>query len=92
MSRAIPTDMIEGIVGIRRDRVVHYARAITAEKTVYILHSQECLNSKIDLRDCQFSIAMDKGILLGDWSGLYDRTVAIGIWQGRLVPEEDNND
>jgi hypothetical protein len=32
------------------------------EQTVYILHSRECLTSGIDLRDCRFSLALDRQI------------------------------
>ncbi len=42
-----PADQIEQIVGIRRHSQAHFGRAVSAERTVYILHSQRCLDSGI---------------------------------------------
>ena len=86
MSELVPASDIERIVGIARHRQAHYARAITAEQTVYILHSQRCLDTGIDLRDCRFSVALDQGIRESDWEGRFDRPVPLGVWGGRLIP------
>lgn len=64
MSDLVPTADIERIVGIERHQTAHYARAVSAEETVYILHSHDCKNSGIDLRECRYSIALDRGILM----------------------------
>ncbi len=62
MSGLVNPDQIEQLVGIRRHQTEHFGRADSTEQTVYILHSQECKDSGIDLRECPFSIALDQGI------------------------------
>lgn len=62
MSDLVAPDQIEGIVGSRRRVVEHLGRAVSSEEVFYILHSQQCLDSGIDLRDCPFSVALDSGI------------------------------
>lgn len=89
MSDLVPADEIEQIVGIQRHRQAHFGRAVSAEETVYILHSQRCLDSGIDLRDCVFSQALDRGIDRRYWEGHEDRPVALGVWYRRLVPIKD---
>jgi len=87
VSDLVPADQIEQIVGAKRHLTTHYARAVSAEEVVYILHSQECKNSGIDLRECSFSTALDRGIVdLPVWDGAQDQTVALAIRGGRLVP------
>jgi hypothetical protein len=83
-------DQIEKIVGIRRHETAHYGRAVTDERTFYILHSQQCRDSGADLRQCPFSVALDRGIdYLQRWQGFGDRPVALGIWEdGHLMPIE----
>jgi hypothetical protein len=81
-----PTE-IEQIVGAKRHRVQHLARAVSAEETLYILHSHECKDSGVDLRECPYSIALDLGIDLHRWwRDREDQTVALAIMSGRLVP------
>lgn len=86
MADRVPADQIETIVGTTRHRQAHYARAVSAERTVYILHSQRCLDSGIDLRDCRFSIALDQGIDQKHWGHYQDVPVAIAVWQSHLIP------
>ena len=86
MSELVPRSEIEETVGAPRHRQAHYGRAVTVEQTVYILHSKRCLESGIDLRDCRFSVALDKGIELGNWEGKTDTPVVLGVWNGRLIP------
>lgn len=86
MAELVPIDYIERIVGIKRDQRRHRGRAVSAEQVVYILHSQECLDSGIDLRDCPFSVALDRGINEYDWDGLEDTTVSLRVRDGWLVP------
>lgn len=62
MSTLVDPTEIEDIVGAKRHPTQHLGRAVTAERMVYVLHSQECLDSGIDLRDCEYSIALNKGI------------------------------
>ena len=54
MSNLVPAEDIERIVGAQRHASRHYGRAVSAEQTVYILHSQQCKDSGIDLCDCEF--------------------------------------
>lgn len=88
MSDLVPTGDIERIVGARRHQDKHYGRAVSSEQTVYILHSKECLDSDVDLRDCLFSIALDRGISPNRWADFED--VPVELWvsagDGRLVP------
>ena len=86
MSNLVPAEDIERIVGCPRHRHGHYGRAVSAEQTVYILHSEECLDSGIGLRACRFSVALDLGINPKVWVGYEDVPVALGIWAGRLIP------
>lgn len=88
MSALVPADEIERIVGTERWMWTHFGRAVSAEQTVYILHSIECKNSGGDLRKCPYSIALDRGICEEDWSGFEDLAVAVGIRSndGRLFP------
>lgn len=87
MSEIVPFDEIEKIVGTRRHRTRHFARAVSAEQTVYVLHSQTCKDSGIDLRDCWFSVALDRGIDEYDWSDVEDQAVRVTINRsGRLIP------
>lgn len=62
MTDLVPADEIEAIVGVARHQSKHFARAVSAERKVYILHSQGCLDDEIDLRDCPYSLALDRGI------------------------------
>lgn len=67
MSALVPAGDIERIVGVDRHDTLHYARAVSDEQTVYILHSRKCVDSGIDLRKCRFSLALDNGIRLAEW-------------------------
>lgn len=86
MSDLVPTTDIERIVGVARHRRAHMGRAVSADQTVYILHSQECRDSGIDLRECRFSVALDNGIRACDWEDRQDIPVALGVWGNRLIP------
>jgi hypothetical protein len=89
MTGLVPPEGIERIVGIARHRDLHYGRAVSCEQTVYILHPKSCLASGIDLRDCDFSAALDRGIDLGAWSGYEDSPVQLIVLpNGELVPRQ----
>lgn len=83
MSDLVPADEIEQIVGIESHPTRHYARAVSDEQTVFILHSQACKASGRDLRDCLFSQALDNGIDEYDWSDMEDQCVRVTV-DGRL--------
>lgn len=87
MSARVPAEDIERIVGAKRHPFHHIGRAVSAEQTVYILHSQRCLDSGIDLRECAWSVALDQGIE-GDplWDDCQDRPVVLHLHHGTLMP------
>jgi len=84
MTKRVPASQIEAIVGVHRHETDHQARAVSADQTVYILHSLQCLASGRDLRDCPYSAALDRGINVERWTENVPVTVAIE--DGRLVP------
>jgi hypothetical protein len=86
MSNLVPAEEIEQIVGVPRHSQAHYGRAVSAEQTVYILHSKLCLASGLDLRECRFSVALDRGIEQRRWTGHEDVAVVLDIWNDELVP------
>lgn len=87
MSEIVPSEDIERIVGTERHATRHYARAVSDEETVYVLHSRKCLVLRSDLRDCAFSIALDRGIDLEVWAEHQDEPVRVTINRsGRLIP------
>lgn len=87
MTEIVPAEDIERIVGIERHRTRHYARAVSAEQMVYVLHSQACLDRGRDLRECFFSLALDNGIDMDIWGEHQDKPVRVTITQSqRLVP------
>lgn len=61
MTELVPPEDIENHVGCERHPTEHYGRINTADGRFYILHSRECKDSGIDLRECQFSLALDRG-------------------------------
>lgn len=79
MSRIESAKRIEGIVGAKRHEIDHLGRAVSAEQRVYVLHSKECVESGIDLRDCEYSIALDLGINLDVWRDWQDQPVKLII-------------
>ena len=88
MSARVPADQIEQIVGVERHATRHYARAVSAEQVVYILHPDECRAMYDDLRDCPWSLALDRGIDERDWSGHEDTAVIARVREGRLIPDQ----
>jgi hypothetical protein len=90
MSNLVPADQIEQIVGARRHALAHLGRAVTAEQIVYVLHSQRCKDSGIDLRACTYSQALDSGIEgLHEWDGQEDQVVTLQVAHGCLLPDPD---
>lgn len=89
MAELVPAEDIERIVGVPRHPTMHWARAVSAEQTVYILHSHKCLDSGIDLRQCRFSLALDNGIRKDEW--VEDEPVPVAVTGAfnttRLVPD-----
>lgn len=89
MTDLVPAADIERIVGEHRHPHLHLGRAVSAEQIVYILHSAGCRDSTPDLRDCDYSRALDLGIYEGDWTGRQDRPIVLAIDAfGALVPDD----
>ena len=89
MSEIVPADQIESIVGVKRSRDRHYARAVSAEQTVYILHADGCAArlTHRPLTECRYSRALDNGIDTSVWQGWEDRPVVVIVdVEGRLRP------
>lgn len=86
MADLVSPDEIEQIVGAKRSYIKHLGCAVSTEQKVYVLHSSVCCNTFLDLRDCRFSIALDRGILPAEWNDHQDIPVLLGIQAGRLVP------
>lgn len=84
MTDLVPADQIEKIVGATRHKTAHIGRLVSAEDTVYILHSHECRDSGIDLRECRFSRALDGRT---SWWPI-DEPVELSITNGELTCEE----
>lgn len=89
MSKLVPREDIERIVGSPREKSNHLARVVSARRTIYILHSQECLDSGIDLRDCPYSVALDKGTSHCHWDMNVPLLITIDE-DGRLKPERND--
>lgn len=79
MTKLVNTDKIETIVSAKRHPTLHLGKAVSAENTVYILHSQHCKNTTPDLRECQYSIALDHGIDPIIWNGCEDQPMVLTI-------------
>lgn len=86
MTDTVPADRIEQIVGADRDPDRHWARAVSDEQQVYILHSNVCLAERDDPRNCPLSLALDRGIDVAEWAGHEDKPVRITTRNGRLIP------
>lgn len=93
VSEIVPADQIEAIVGVKRHPTEHHGRAVSAEQTVYILHSQQCRDTTPDLRTCRFSVALDRGIENAypwtGWRRVQDQAVRLEISRGWLMPDFD---
>lgn len=95
----VPDDQIEALVGVPRDRELHYGRAVSSEGRVYILHSEECLARHADLRDCKFSQALARGILQNPPAGVEGwvedvplRLRIVGHFLWPYTPPEERHD
>lgn len=71
-------ETIEEKVVSKRHLHYHLGRVRTDEKVFYILHSQACKDTGIDLRQCVFSLAFDKTSPYS-WNGPLNATVRLGI-------------
>lgn len=87
MVSLLDRDKVEEIVGIKRHPKNHHLRADSIRETTYLLHSQECLDTR-DLWTCNYAIAQDKGIDLDYWDLFQDQPVLVRIDTdtGKLLP------
>lgn len=87
MTELVRRSEIERLVGAGRSPGAHLGRADSEAGTVYILHSQRCLDSGIDLRECMYSLALDNGIDMDAWDGHEDQATLLWVThEGGLVP------
>lgn len=88
MTDRVPADRIEEIVGVSRHARAHWARAVSEEQTVYILHSTNCVEmfGNKDFEQCFFRKALTRGIDLETWKDMQDKPVHVAVYNGRLEP------
>ena len=86
MSDLVDPSEIEELVGASRHPILHIGRADTSTGTFYILHSEQCLNSGVDLRRCRYSEALDLGIHFKYWVGLENQPQILAIAAKGLFP------
>jgi len=86
MSDLVASNRIEGVVGARRHETLHLGRAVSSEAVLYILHSKECKATGYDLRDCEFSNAVDRGLDINIWASFMDRPMALEVFDGLILP------
>lgn len=80
MTSLVPSTEIERLVGAKRQATAHVGRIKTTDDVMHILHSQECKDSGIDLRDCPYSKALDHGLFnIPAWKGFYDMPVTLRL-------------
>ena len=92
MSDLVSAETIESIVGIKRHATDHLGRAVSGTEIFYILHSQHCVESHRDLRDCEYSLALDNGIDPDEWANFEDQVVRLAIDAAgyALVPPDED--
>lgn len=93
MTEPVDPNDIERIVGAPRSTYEHMG-AIRGG-TVYIMHSKRCVRQTPDLRECDFSRALDLGLRPQDWDGQEEQPVVLRFGDRindagdqRLVPLE----
>lgn len=88
MVKRVPKEKIEDIVGVKRADFEHWGIARSKDETVYVLHSQACLDTDRIMYDCIYTVAQERGIDLDRW--VQDKPVQLRVEGGRLVPREAN--
>lgn len=89
MTQPVDPTQIEDLVGAKRHPTKHQARADTVKQTVYILHSQECLDTGVPLTQCRYSLALDRGAEPWAWEGYEDRPVFVEPLETGLFPADE---
>ena len=79
-----PSD-IEIIVGAKRDETFHIGWFNSPGGIFYILHSQQCVSSEPDLRDCEYSKSLDEHwVDVLEWTEGVPRFIKLG--DGQIEP------
>ena len=60
MTHRVPADQIEALVGAKRHQSRHIIRGGEVSGIAYILHPHTCLKRHTDLRECPWSLALDR--------------------------------
>ncbi len=81
MTDRVPADRIEALVGAQRHQREHIIRGDYNTGRAYILHPTECLDRYSDLRDCPWSLALDRADV---WLSS-DEPSFVRVLDGRLV-------
>lgn len=89
MSDLVDSNEIEAIVGHARAEHTHWGRMSTTDQKFYILHSRRCLESGVDLRLCEYSLALDTAFDPIEFEGLEDTPVPLELWCGVLLPADE---
>lgn len=79
MERIVPDEHMEQLVGARRSRELHIAKASSRDQRVYILHPWTCLSDNEDVAGCEFHEMLENGISLDKWQDSLDIPVVIGL-------------
>ena len=86
MAELIPASDVERMVNARRHATEHIGLASSMERKTFLLHSQACKDTGIDLRRCEFALAQDAGIDEDVWDGREDHPYFLRVMDGQLVP------
>lgn len=84
MVNQVAPEVIESIVGVERDELYHYGRAVSDEGMMYILHSQRCKDAGA-IKVCRYSKALANG-LSDEWDYIMDVPVRLSVNEGFLNP------
>lgn len=84
MVNVVAADVIEDIVGVKRDDVYHYGLAKSDEQKMYILHSKMCKDAGM-IKVCAYTRALSRG-LDDDWEYIMDVPVRLSVNDGLLHP------
>ena len=79
MTSPVPADQIETLVGARRHPTEHIIRGRSDDGMAYILHPDQCRDMYADLRDCPWSLALDRETYLPP-----DVPLTVRLRRGRL--------
>lgn len=91
MTEIEPGLALEKKFGVRRRLTVHLGLVDTREQRFYILHSKDCIDSGIDLRECEYSLSLDVhgAVYLSQDQYLMNKPFILRLLpDGRIWPDE----